>query len=344
MNSQPCPTGIRAELARRLPTPVTECRGVGMAGLWLKNDGLTGERYGGNKLRKLAPILEHAVRRQKRRLLTVGAAGSHHLLATTLYARDLGLEVTAFVAPQFHTPHAETVFRCSVGLGLDVLPTTRPATWWQARRHLTRDTLWIGPGAMGEMGAYGYALAALELAGQVGRGELPEPESIVVAVGSGSTAAGLLAGLTQTRLASRVVGVPVAFNPATRPMIIGQAEWVAAKHHFRTNPRELHQRLELRNEYVGGGYGRPTAAGADATSKARSVGLELDPTYTAKAFAAALAENLRGSPILYWHTLSATPMALLLATAPAASELPGDWRALLRANPRGVSPNSVQAL
>jgi 1-aminocyclopropane-1-carboxylate deaminase/D-cysteine desulfhydrase-like pyridoxal-dependent ACC family enzyme len=74
---------------------------------------------------------------------------------------------------------------------------------------------------------------------------------------------------------------------------------------------------------------------------ARSIGLELDPTYTAKAFAAALqlldtatdrdASRL-GRPlrILYWHTLSATSLEPLLRGAPSESELPAAVRGLLR--------------
>jgi len=197
---------------------------------------------------------------------------------------------------------------------------------------------------MGELGAHSYALAALELAGQVGRGELPEPECIVVAAGSGSTAAGLLAGLTQTTLATRVVAVSVAPNPAVRPMILGQAAWVAARHHFRTNQRQLRRRLQVRDQYVGKGYGIPTVAGANAAQTARSLGLVLEPTYTEKAFAAALHEAASGARVLYWHTLAATPMAPLLEGAPTLDQLPGPWQALLRPNSPGVSPKSAPAL
>jgi hypothetical protein len=99
--------------------------------------------------------------------------------------------------------------------------------------------------------------------------------------------------------------------------------------------------LAIERRFVGGGYGHPTPLGAGATELARSFGLELEPTYTAKAFAAALSwaraprsENLGGrlrlhqrQTYLYWHTLSAVPLAALLVGAP--EKLPGELAHLL---------------
>ena len=43
--------------------------------------------YGGNKIRKLERVLPEALAHGARRVLTIGPAGSHHVLATTLLAR-----------------------------------------------------------------------------------------------------------------------------------------------------------------------------------------------------------------------------------------------------------------
>jgi hypothetical protein len=51
----------------------------------------------------------------------------------------------------------------------------------------------------------------------------------------------------------------------------------------------------------GRGYGWPSPDGERALVLARADGLRLDPIYTAKAMAAALALE-PGDPILYWHT------------------------------------------
>ncbi|MEN9579061.1 MAG: hypothetical protein RJA70_2070, partial [Pseudomonadota bacterium] len=80
---------LTAELQACLPTPWRRLRELecGTTEFWLKDDGYTGISYGGNKLRKLPPLLHAAKSSGKKRIVTVGAAGSHHVLATTLYGR-----------------------------------------------------------------------------------------------------------------------------------------------------------------------------------------------------------------------------------------------------------------
>jgi hypothetical protein len=82
-------------------------------------------------------------------------------------------------------------------------------------------------------------------------------------------------------------------------------------------------RLSMDVRFLGPGYGHPTELGRGATRAAAAVGLTLDPTYTAKAFACALwwVRSRRAARVLYWHTLSSAPMAPLLAGAPAESEI-----------------------
>ena len=52
----------------------------------------------------------------------------------------------------------------------------------------------LRPGGSSPLGCVGYVEAAAELAEQVRAGDLPAPSHIVVALGSGGTAAGLAAG------------------------------------------------------------------------------------------------------------------------------------------------------
>jgi 1-aminocyclopropane-1-carboxylate deaminase/D-cysteine desulfhydrase-like pyridoxal-dependent ACC family enzyme len=94
--------------------------------------------------------------------------------------------------------------------------------------------------------------------------------------------------------------------------------------------------LRIERGFVGSGYGARTAAGTAALARAAELGVELEPTYTAKAFACVLelVERLRGTRrarplrIVYWHTHSAVSLAPLLAGAPSYAELPRDLRRL----------------
>jgi D-cysteine desulfhydrase len=99
-------------------------------------------------------------------------------------------------------------------------------------------------------------------------------------------------------------------------------------------------RIVFDAEYVGRGYGFATTAGEHATKLAFAEGLILEPTYTAKAFAAALAllaqpDRYGSCPsrpvrVLYWHTFSATELEPLLDGAPSMDSVPAELGALLR--------------
>lgn len=299
------------------PTPVEHLQALSNAktALWVKRDDLTHAVYGGNKVRKLEHLLADAKARGKRRILTLGAAGSHHVLATTIFGRAAGFEVEAVLVPQRRTAHVEANLRADLAQGLHA----RPARTWVGAAIGTilrwrPDAYLVPMGGSTVIGSMGYVEAARELEAQVRAGAMPEPDRIVVTVGSGGTAAGLCAGLASTSLKTRVLGVMVA-PPAS--IVAGLTRWLIRRCHRAsggTAPRDALGRLELCVDYMGKGYGEPTAKGDHAEEWAASMGLALDPTYTAKAFAATLdlVESGRHEVVLYWHTLSSAPMGPLL--------------------------------
>ncbi|HEX2880440.1 MAG TPA: pyridoxal-phosphate dependent enzyme [Polyangiaceae bacterium] len=313
------------------PSPVTRLWTNSQGGeLWVKNDGALAAPYGGNKVRKLAHVLPHAVELGRTRILTFGAAGSHHALATAVYAKRFGLKAAAILTPQHWSQHAELTLRAALVQGLEIFPAANSVEALELLPQVYNPCdLLVGPGALGPLGCRGFAEAVAELTAQVHSGVLPQPTCIVVAAGSGSTAAGLLAGLVQRRLDTRVVAVAAATNPALRPQILTQA-WFALSSETRraTTMRKLSQSLEIIVNKSGAGYGRPTEEKALARRIAQDFGLKLDVTYTAQAFHQALKEAghpdlnaaARAEPVLYWHTLSAAEMTPLLEGAPAAPD------------------------
>jgi len=343
----------------RYPTPLRECTALARpnARLWLKHDGLTHPLYGGNKVRKLDALLLEARRNNARRILTFGAAGSHHVLTTALFAAAQGLGTGAILVPQRATPHVVDTLRAAIAEGVEVYPASGyagvPYAFARARR---RGDYVVPPGASNPIGTLGYVQAMLELAVQLRAGEIPEPDVIVVPVGSGGTAAGLLAGLLLAGLNSRVLGVAVMNGPFARRHVVSLARRTFTlacslgigepgsemKALARDAPRLralFGERFVLDERYIGPGYGEPTPEAERALAVAeRELGLELDLTYTAKAFARALdalavpaAVGVSGTPanLLYWHTLSSAPLAPLLERAPALAALPPSVRALL---------------
>lgn len=320
------------------PTPVQRIASAGASELWVKRDDRTHATYGGNKVRKLEALLADARARGAKRLVTVGAVGSHHVLATTYFGKQAGFEVEAVLVPQPRTEHVVEVLRADLARGLRAYPVGS----WGAAPWAVWARAYAAGGAAGKarvipvggssvLGSMPYLDAGLELGRQVRAGELPEPDVCVVAVGSGGTAGGLAAGFAAAGLRTTVVGVCVSTPPVALSLLSHHFARACAARHGRAAARQP-LRLVIDRRFLGAGYAYPTPEGAEATQAAADLaGLPLDPTYTAKTFACALwyLRARRARHILYWHTLSSAPMAPLLAGAPQEEEIPPALRALI---------------
>jgi len=189
----------------------------------------------------------------------------------------------------------------------------------------------IPTGGTSPLGTLGYVNAACELQEQVAAGALPEPRTIFVPLGSGGTAAGLVAGARIAGLRSRVVPVLVTdiFPPAADKLaglaarsLDGLRSQAAVPHVSFTAGD-----FPIIPGYVGASYGWPT----DAARRARDVmreleGLRLDTTYTAKCLVAmidaAQRPEYRAGPILFWNTYSSVDPAEQLGPLPDYRQLP----------------------
>jgi D-cysteine desulfhydrase len=192
----------------------------------------------------------------------------------------------------------------------------------------------LQPGASTPLATLGYVNAALELAEQVAAKELPEPETIVVALGSGGTAAGLLLGLRLAGLNSRLLAVQVSdVLPLTAEIVARLANATAELMRRRgadLSPAKIGPAaITVLSDWLGTGYGHPTPEAERAQALLQeSEGLALDLTYTAKTMAALLAlledGRLGRGPTLYWHTYNAL-------SQPLPQPEPDDYRRLPRA-------------
>jgi D-cysteine desulfhydrase len=142
---------------------------------------------------------------------------------------------------------------------------------------------------------------------------VPEPSHIVLALGSGGTAAGLLAGIRLSGLRSRLLCVVVsdAIRVQARPVarLAHRTLRLLAAHGVALPPAPAAGTLKLERGWLGPGYGRSTPESEQAMELLEREQVMLDPVYTAKAVAALLGLNARGAfgegPVLYWHTYSA---------------------------------------
>ena len=299
----------------RYPTPVQPLA-VG-ENIFIKRDDLSAQPYVGNKIHKLEFLLAAARRRGARRLITVGAAGSHHALATTIYGKQQGFEVSLVLFPQPLTDHVRDILLLDAAYGAELRYTRRmetvPAALFAATMRYRREHAFvIPPGGSDAIGTLGYLNAALELAAQVARGELPRPDTIVVAAGTLGTAAGLALGFALAELPIDIVAARITSRMVTNERVLMRlirgAEDILRRAGLSGGwAQAAFDLVELRHEYIGRGYGISTEAADVAASVLRGIGIHVDATYTAKAAAALLAEVKRAhGNVLFWHTLSAS--------------------------------------
>lgn len=300
-------TKIRSAIAQcslgDWPTPLDAApalaRATGVDALWLKRE----DRSGGNKVRGLEFLLAGAT--PDTVFVTVGGTGSSHCLATALHARRLGHRIVLAQFPQPDTDAsravaaattraADLVIRAGSSLGL---PWAVFRAWAHARRLGTPR--WIPGGGAHPRAVLGHLLAALELATQLAA----PPDTIVVPLGTGGTAAGIALGVAWLGWPTRVVAVRVAPRLVAnrwRVLRLARAASRLLSNHALTirNPQAA-SRVEV-VDGLGAGYGYPTPAGERARVIAAEHGLRLDPTYGAKAFAAIPVMQR----VVFWHTFA----------------------------------------
>jgi D-cysteine desulfhydrase len=311
----------------RGPTPVRRLGRLeelpGRGEVWVKDDGVFGTAVGGNKARKLEWILADVGRKRRSTIFTVGALATNHGLATALYAREHGIRTALALVEQPRDEHVERQLDRIERSGARIYRTggtlrTIAAVPWimvaNADRRL-RMPYFLTVGGSSPVGGLGYVEAALELAGQVERGEIPEPSHAVVALGSGGTAAGLVLGLALAGLRTRVVAVQVndrmRLDPERVARLARRVHGLLVRRGAKLPiPPPSAGEVTVARRWLGAGYGHRTPEAERArTLLAGEEGMNLDPVYTAKTVAALLelraGDELRPGPVLYWHTHNA---------------------------------------
>ncbi|HVO76907.1 MAG TPA: pyridoxal-phosphate dependent enzyme, partial [Candidatus Bathyarchaeia archaeon] len=171
----------------------------------------------------------------------------------------------------------------------------------------------IPEGASYPPGVFGYIRAAQEIA-ETQRSLGIEFDTIVTAVGSGGTYAGLAFGKRIFDLKANVLGVNVLDTPAYfADRIASISDAFIAKYEKLYRGASwfkpiLPRDVEIAGGYDGPAYAVPTEAGLELIRTfARRTGLFLDPAYTAKAMLGLAGEAAKGrwrksANVLFIHT------------------------------------------
>ncbi|MDQ3954663.1 MAG: pyridoxal-phosphate dependent enzyme [Actinomycetota bacterium] len=257
--------------------------------------------WGGNKVRKLEYVLGRARAEGRSGVLTYGFEGSTWVAATALHARRAGFDVRLVLTEPIPDDHLRLYDHLDVTVHTARGTAGFPLAAARSRVAADRNTAVLPIGGSGGVGDVGSSGAGREIAEAVRLGHIPEPARVVVPAGTSGTAGGIAAGLALGGLRVPVVAVRVTPKPlGTRKLVLRRARNVLSL----LDAEVALPPIIVEDRFLGAGYGRPTAAGARAMELARADDLELEPTYSAKAFAALieLARSGAGGPFLFLHT------------------------------------------
>jgi len=304
------------------PTPLVPLERLGRElgrPVLVKRDDQLGPLLGGNKTRKLEYLLAEAQRRGLKRVVTAGGVQSNHVRLTAAAARLQGLEPHLLLLGERPArATANLLLDELVGAELHFVPSIRSprrpgrfaemdAFLRQVAEEEVGEHYFIPIGGSTGIGSLGYARAALEIDEQVRQAQLKDPW-LIAAAGSGGTVAGLLAGLLLLGSSVRLIGIDIGGLWTDFPEhICADASAVCALLGSPCGIDPAQLRL-IQGRYQGPGYAVPTSESEIALRRlARVEGLLLDPTYTAKAFAALLDLAARGelgaeAPVIFLHT------------------------------------------
>ena len=288
--------------------------------VYVKNDSNISLVYGATKVRKLEYILCEALARGAKNLVTIGSWGSNHVLAMALYCQKLGLGFHAVVVPQPYLPSVERSLGCINSTNAHLYFVKReifaPLKVWSLITEMKRENrapYFVYLGGSNAFGSMGTVSAAFEFLGQV-KLNLKQDSPIYLALGSGSSVAGLALGLALSGKKNPIKAIQVTSKTVMNQYVLDYQLNAAAK--LLVGPSSIKSLVKLAKSlihidrrFLGKGYGWETMGGEKAIEIARLDDLELDPVYTAKVFAGLLSERDHWQEAVYWHTQS-TPLLL----------------------------------
>ena len=279
--------------------------------LMVKRDDLT--PFGGGKYRKVFVLVEDACKQGATVLLTEGSIESRHAKTVAILARQKGIPCVLVLSPEVD-PDSKELTLLDNDEGARIILTKH---WRGRKRALAQASKQLE--AKGErpviipfsgstpLTALAYAHAFLEIKEQIEALGLTL-DAIFFSSASGGIQSGLELGKRQARAnGTKIIGVtpglPVSeIKEQTVELATAAAKLLGIKLTLRRRD------ICIMDNYAGKGYLKPTPESRTAITLASELeGLTLDPTYTAKAFAALIDQIkkrrfLEDQTVVFLHT------------------------------------------
>ena len=310
----------RVRLAH-LPTPLEPMerlsRHLNGPRLWIKRDDCTGLSTGGNKTRKLEFLMGEAVEQGADTIITQGATQSNHARQTAAAAAKLGLACHLLL--QDRTGFTTREYTRNGNVVLDQLHdaeihrhpgsanmAAEMETLAAALKGKGKKPYVIPGGGSNAVGALGYAEAAFELVTQANARGL-KIEHVIHATGSAGTQAGFVAGMAALNVGIPTLGISVrAERQIQEETVFSLAQRTEEHMGLKGVVKRAH--VVVNSDYVGAGYGQPTAGMVEALRLAANLeGILLDPVYSGKGMAGLIDQVRKGaypkdSDVVFLHT------------------------------------------
>lgn len=273
--------------------------------LQVKRDDLYPFTGGGNKGRKIQTILEMAHKKSYNALVTTGGIQSNHARATAIAAAENRWPCTLVLHGDQATldkPASNLLLSQLTGAKLVVCQPDQIAEKLASEYAMLRknglNPLLIPGGGHCLAGGLAYYNAVLELTNDW------IPDYIVLASGTGTTQAGILAGIEQRKWSTQVLGISIARSNPRGSLVVDEA-YSELRDFLKFNSAK--KEIIFYDDWTLGGYEKVNEAIYHTIKEISQYGLIMDPTYTGKAFYGLL-ELIKqkiiqkNSKVLFWHT------------------------------------------
>lgn len=264
---------------------------------------------GGNKGRKIKYIEKDIIYKKANALVTTGGIQSNHNRATAILAAQNGWKCTLVVhgnEKEFFESNGNSLLMQLSGAEIDFTEPDKIAESMDLAMEKYRKQgdkpYYIYGGGHTMEGGLAYIDAVKEL--KVALEQVNETiDYVFIASGTGSTQAGILAGLDKEQMDVEVIGISVGREQQRAEAVVTEFYNELCAHYqiACTN-----RKVTVLDDYLCGGYGKYND-GILKTSlnSVKNFGFTLDRTYTAKAFYGMQdyikKNNIQGK-VLFWHT------------------------------------------
>ena len=260
---------------------------------------------GGNKARKMMSLHKEIKSKKYNAIVTTGGIQSNHCRATALYCHKYNIDCTIV----FHGNKKD--FYTQSGNAKIVKNTPSNIVFSEPDKISDNmDDIILDYKKKGLKPYYLYG-GGHTLEGSIAYVDIVQelidfnyiPDYIFLASGTGSTQAGLLNGIAELKLNSKIVGISVGRSKENAEKVISEFSKELSRNYDLSNKIG---KIEVDDTFLCGGYGKYNKD-IESISKSSLIdyGVFLDTTYTAKAFYGMKKyiqkKSIKGK-ILFWYT------------------------------------------